>query len=237
MMLASFRLASRQCPLCPRTTYAYRFASTNVQFPSSSSSSSDSGSQPSVSDPQPKGGTIDPSSSNPKSTSPQPDQQQQQQVEGASMVPSAAASPPPPPPPQSEPQAHPYAGARSYEENQQESSKNAVVQSNLPALPQRNTTNQGQYMHTYATPPFDTHRFFRALEGTFSEPIANSLMRATRALLVDRIGRVKREALSSKDLENVRVFPTPVYLMLTVLTVCSRLASIPIPCCAVRSEE
>lgn len=31
---------------------------------------------------------------------------------------------------------------------------------------------------------------------------ANSLMRATRALLVDRLGRVRREALTQKDLEN-----------------------------------
>ena len=29
-------------------------------------------------------------------------------------------------------------------------------------------------------------------------------MRATRALLVDRIGRVRRDALTLKDLENVR---------------------------------
>lgn len=32
-------------------------------------------------------------------------------------------------------------------------------------------------------------------------PIAHNLMNATRALLVDRLGRVKREALTSKDLE------------------------------------
>ena len=58
-------------------------------------------------------------------------------------------------------------------------------------------------VHTYATPPFDTHHFYVELERSFSPDIAKSLMRATRALLVDRIGRVRREALSSKDLENV----------------------------------
>ncbi|KAF7301330.1 hypothetical protein MIND_00698100 [Mycena indigotica] len=51
-------------------------------------------------------------------------------------------------------------------------------------------------------PPFDTHAFFSALEKTFPTPTARSLMRATRALLVDRLGRVKREGLTVKDLDN-----------------------------------
>ncbi|TFK43600.1 hypothetical protein BDQ12DRAFT_675248 [Crucibulum laeve] len=55
---------------------------------------------------------------------------------------------------------------------------------------------------TYTSPPFHTHAFFSALEKTFPEPTARSLMRATRALLVDRIGRVRREALTVKDLDN-----------------------------------
>jgi hypothetical protein len=55
----------------------------------------------------------------------------------------------------------------------------------------------------YQNPPFDTHHFFAALEKTFPTPTARSLMRATRALLVDRIGRVKREGLMYKDLDNV----------------------------------
>ena len=55
----------------------------------------------------------------------------------------------------------------------------------------------------YSSPPFDTHKFFVALERSFEPPTARSLMRATRALLVDRIGRVRNEALSTKDLENV----------------------------------
>ncbi|KAF9534846.1 hypothetical protein CPB83DRAFT_780728 [Crepidotus variabilis] len=55
---------------------------------------------------------------------------------------------------------------------------------------------------TYTNPPFHTHAFFNALERTFPEETARSLMRATRALLVDRIGRVRREALTVKDLDN-----------------------------------
>ena len=56
---------------------------------------------------------------------------------------------------------------------------------------------------TYSSPPFHTHAFFTALEKTFPEQTARSLMRATRALLVDRIGKVKREGLTVKDLDNV----------------------------------
>jgi hypothetical protein len=52
-------------------------------------------------------------------------------------------------------------------------------------------------------PPFHTHAFFAALEKTFPIPTARSLMRATRALLVDRIGKVRREGLTTKDLDNV----------------------------------
>ncbi|KAF9247231.1 hypothetical protein BU15DRAFT_84763 [Melanogaster broomeanus] len=54
----------------------------------------------------------------------------------------------------------------------------------------------------YTTPPFHTHAFFAALERTFPTSIARSLMRATRALLVDRVGRVRREGLTTKDLDN-----------------------------------
>ena len=66
---------------------------------------------------------------------------------------------------------------------------------------------------SHTTPPFNTHKFVRALEGSdptsnsstpiFPTPIARNLMRATRALLVDRIGRVKRDALTVQDLESV----------------------------------
>jgi hypothetical protein len=56
---------------------------------------------------------------------------------------------------------------------------------------------------TYQNPPFDTHAFLSVLEKTFPTPTARSLMRATRALLVDRIGKVKRDGLTYKDLDNV----------------------------------
>ncbi|KAJ7228733.1 hypothetical protein GGX14DRAFT_345404 [Mycena pura] len=62
--------------------------------------------------------------------------------------------------------------------------------------------NTASNMSSYASPPFDTHAFFVALEKTFPTPTARSLMRATRALLVDRVGRVRREGLNVKDLDN-----------------------------------
>jgi hypothetical protein len=67
----------------------------------------------------------------------------------------------------------------------------------------------------YTNPPFDTYGFFKALERTFPTPTAQSLMRATRALVVDRIGKVKNEALNAKDLDNVRCARS--YLLITPL--------------------
>lgn len=74
----------------------------------------------------------------------------------------------------------------------------STVQSGVPA-PYVYPTSRPSYTH----PPFDTYGFFKALEKTFPTPTAQSLMRATRALLVDRIGKVRREALTTKDLDNV----------------------------------
>ena len=72
---------------------------------------------------------------------------------------------------------------------------------------------------TYTSPPFHTHTFFTALERTFPEPTARSLMRATRALLVDRIGRVRREGLTVKDLDNVRaLYNSSVFRLLNAMT-------------------
>lgn len=61
-----------------------------------------------------------------------------------------------------------------------------------------------QHLRHYAYQPFHTHRFVVELEKSFPSPTARSLMRAIRALLVDRVGKVKRDALTMKDLESVR---------------------------------
>lgn len=70
----------------------------------------------------------------------------------------------------------------------------------LPLVPTQTSGSSSGPLYT--PPPFDTHRFVSELERTFPTPAAQSLMRATRSLLVDRVGRVRREALTSKDLEN-----------------------------------
>jgi hypothetical protein len=73
-----------------------------------------------------------------------------------------------------------------------------------PALIEPSAGNGKAPPHTstYQNPPFNTHAFFNVLEKTFPTPTARSLMRATRALLVDRIGKVKRDGLTYKDLDN-----------------------------------
>jgi hypothetical protein len=55
-------------------------------------------------------------------------------------------------------------------------------------------------------PPFHTHNFVTALERTFPTNVARALMRAARAMLMDKVGRARRDGLGKKDVENVR-FP------------------------------
>jgi hypothetical protein len=76
-----------------------------------------------------------------------------------------------------------------------------------PALLEPSTSKALPHTSTYQRPPFDTHAFFSVLEKTFPTPSSRSLMRATRALLVDRIGKVKRDGLTYKDLDNVMCSP------------------------------
>ena len=78
---------------------------------------------------------------------------------------------------------------------------NAV--SEQPPTSSHSSSTQTTSSYSYPHPPFHTHAFFNALEKTFPTPTARSLMRATRALLVDRVGRVRREGLTAKDLDNV----------------------------------
>ena len=172
-MFTALRSAPRRC----RPPRVYRLMSSNVQFPGPP------GSQPnSIGEPQRPIETPSHGSSN-------------------SLVPSIATSSQIPP--ASETQAHPYAGAKEYAENQEAKNSASSTASNLPALPIRDKNKEWNQTHVYTPPPFDTHHFFAVLEKTFSAMTANSLMRATRALLVDRLGRVRREALTQKDLENV----------------------------------
>ncbi|KAJ3785102.1 hypothetical protein GGU10DRAFT_269975 [Lentinula aff. detonsa] len=72
----------------------------------------------------------------------------------------------------------------------------------LPELERSNLQHNKIYAPAYSHPPFHTHAFFKELEKSFPTATARSLMRATRALLVDRIGKVRREGLTHKDLDN-----------------------------------
>jgi len=69
-------------------------------------------------------------------------------------------------------------------------------------MPPHTTLPVPANIHSPSKPPFHTHSFFLVLERTFPTPVARSLMRATRGLLIDRIGRVRREGLGFKDLDN-----------------------------------
>jgi hypothetical protein len=110
-----------------------------------------------------------------------------------------------------------------------QSSSPSTSSTSPPALINPSTVNAPPHTSTYQNPPFNTHAFFSVLEKTFPKQTARSLMRATRALLVDRIGKVKRDGLTYKDLDNAS---TP-YSSL-ILFDFAPIASIPLPCGAIR---
>jgi hypothetical protein len=107
-----------------------------------------------------------------------------------------------------------------------------------PALIEPSTSKALPHNLTYQRPPFDTHAFLSVLEKTFPTPSSRSLMRATRALLVDRIGKVKRDGLTYKDLDNVMCPPrcnSPILCTIFDLVLFLRhTASIPLPRGAIR---
>lgn len=82
-------------------------------------------------------------------------------------------------------------------------SASSLSDGNSLPLPPQATHLAPAHLHVSSNPPFHTHTFFLVLERTFPTPVAHALMRATRGLLVDRIGRVRREGLGLKDLDNV----------------------------------
>ncbi|KAJ3572462.1 hypothetical protein NP233_g3062 [Leucocoprinus birnbaumii] len=122
---------------------------------------------------------------------------------------TSSSSPPPPPPASSGLSTGSYTSSNSAPSTSgppppPPTSNN----SNTTAEPPTNSGVPTPYVYptssrpAYTNPPFDTYAFFKALERSFETPTAQSLMRATRALVVNRIGKVKSEALSAKDLDN-----------------------------------
>jgi len=157
----------------------------------------------SIADPRPPGNTSTVRTAHPKDPGP------------SSQISSDSLSPPPavdssttPSPPSAVPTS---TGVR-FDSSSADTSSEFVPASNPPVLanpvnvPQsssklptpQNTPGSQLYAHS----PFNTYKFFSELEKTFATPTARGLMRASRALLLDRTGRVKREALSGKDLES-----------------------------------
>lgn len=117
--------------------------------------------------------------------------------------------------------------------NDHPSSSHPPSSSSPPALINPSTINAPPHTTTYQNPPFNTHAFFSVLEKTFPKQTARSLMRATRALLVDRIGRVKHDGLTYKDLDNVSNLLFPADLFFDFAPV----ASIPLTCGAIRDAH
>ena len=95
------------------------------------------------------------------------------------------------------------------------------------------STKAPPHTSTYQNPPFNTHAFFSVLEKTFPKQTARSLMRATRALLVDRIGKVKRDGLTYKDVDNVSTILLEAAGADSFFMTFALIASIPFPCGAI----
>ncbi|KAI0092798.1 hypothetical protein BDY19DRAFT_983366 [Irpex rosettiformis] len=140
--------------------------------------------------------------------------------DGSSASPASASSASPPPPP-----------SRTETEQSAPISENTPVpfipppehSEEPPEPPSSLPAPHSPSLNPYSNPPFDTHRFFAALEKTFATATARSLMRATRALLVDRIGRVRREALTVKDIESqAYLFKAALSELRTELTMLTR---------------
>ncbi|KAG8748569.1 hypothetical protein FRC10_003703 [Ceratobasidium sp. 414] len=81
-----------------------------------------------------------------------------------------------------------------------QSSSSPITSTSSSGLPQLPPAHDLQ--HVPRVNAFDTHRFVKILEQSFPTPIAHTLMRASRAILVVRFGRVKQEVFGVRDLDN-----------------------------------
>lgn len=187
-MISHLRIAPR---LCRHSTYGHS-SSRNLQrvYYATNNVISDPPSTPSASGAVSLAHPKDPGSSSGTASS-------SSNTDSPVSSPSTSSQPQPPPPGETDTQtADTNSPVPFMPLPQEHSNDQPEAQSNLPSP-------HGRHASSYAYPPFDTYRFFAALEKTFPTPTARSLMRATRALLVDRIGRVRKEALTVKDLESV----------------------------------
>ncbi|KAG8929870.1 hypothetical protein FRC02_004964 [Tulasnella sp. 418] len=73
---------------------------------------------------------------------------------------------------------------------------------NLPTVAGSVPATTNQPIPPPSINPFHTHKFYKVLEATFSPPLAKSIMKATRAALIDRMTKTRRDALDVKDFHN-----------------------------------
>lgn len=123
---------------------------------------------------------------------------------------STPNSPETSPPPDHPPPAETSTNEATTSPSEQSSGQQPVVEASVPATynhppvePNTNLPLPHPPPPPHTIPPFNTHEFVKVLERSFPVPIARNLMRACRAMLVDRQGRVKRDALTTQDLESV----------------------------------
>jgi hypothetical protein len=97
---------------------------------------------------------------------------------------------------------HPHAEAEAYVQLNQNQQSNGTT--TLPSPP-KSTHPKPSAVFSNMHPPFHTHNFVIALEKSFPATIARTLMRATRAMLIHKVGYTRRESLDKKDMENVSI--------------------------------
>lgn len=99
---------------------------------------------------------------------------------------------------------HPHAEAEAYAANEESKQQQNGLTTLIP--PPHSTHPRPSAVFSRMHPPFHTHKFVTELEGYFPAPalIARTLMRATRAMLIHKVGLCRREGLDKKDMENVR---------------------------------
>jgi len=94
---------------------------------------------------------------------------------------------------------HPRAHAEAYAEQSKQTPEHGLT--TLP-YPPDSVHPRPSPPYSSMHPPFHTHNFVSALERSFPSPIARTLMRSTRAMLIDKIGHCRRQGLGKKDMEN-----------------------------------
>lgn len=117
-------------------------------------------------------------------------------------VPPASPLPPPPPPPTSPVPPAPTAPDSGDPNSGAEDPGRDLTVIMSPTTVDPNNS-YAELPPSRLLNPFDTHKIFQDLEKEFPSPVAHTLMRATRGLVIDRIARAKREGVDIQESENV----------------------------------